>query len=631
MSAGARSAALPPLLPQPRRVRPLTGGFQLRPQVPIVLLERSDAGDFASACALRDAFAERCGIRLPIETHARTGDLGPRLELSRQGVAGDAYRIVVREEGVQASASGPSGLRYAVETLRQLAPRRARLPGCEIEDSPDFPHRGLMLDVSRGKVPTLATLRGLVDLCVRLKFNVLMLYTEHTFRFRRHPEIGRDASPLDAMQMRELDAYAAERHVELIPTLQSLGHMQHVLALPRYAGLAETERRWTISPADPGTYALLGDLYDEYLPNFRSLRFNANCDEPWDLALGKSAERALQVGKAGVYLDHVRRVRDLAARHRKRTMIWGDVVHANPERIPEIDRDLVLLDWWYEAAHDYDRVRAFADNGIEFWVCPGTSSWNCLFPRVQNSLENIARYADAGRRHGAQGLVVTDWGDFGHYNLQGFSWLGYAFAAQQAWSGEAPADRFERAFSRVLFDDESGESARLYQALGALHDAGFPLFNASPLQALYFDDLGPMHFSARAKRTALQRTRAGLIRTRARLVAGAHRFQLEALTHDELLLAADTSLLACTKGLAALELLAWRRRPESLSAARRRALAARLERLSVEQAALGRRLQRLWLERSAPSNFEITAQRLRTSIRSLRSEARSLRRGKPSP
>jgi hypothetical protein len=608
----------------------LPGSFRLGPQVPIVLAEGSDAGDFASACALRDAFAERCGLRLPIETHARRGDLGPRVELSRQGATGDGYRILVREQSVELSAAGPPGLRYAVETLRQLTPQGTWIAGCEIEDAPDFPHRGLMLDVSRGKVPTPATLRRLVDLCVRLKFNVLMLYTEHTFRFRRHPEIGADASPLDALQMRELDAYAAERHVELVPTLQSLGHMQHVLALPRYAHLAETERRWTISPADPGTYELLRDLYDEYLPNFSSCRFNANCDEPWDLALGRSAERAQEVGKAGVYLDHVRRVRDLAASHGKRTMIWGDVVHAHPERIPEIDRDLVLLDWWYEAAHDYDRVRAFATNGIEFWVCPGTSSWNSLFPRLRNSLENIARYADAGRRHGARGLVVTDWGDFGHYNLQGFSWFGYAFAAQQAWSGAVPDGHFERAFSRVLFDDESGETARLYQELGALHDAGFPLFNASPLQALYFDDLRPMHFSARANRSTLRRTLSGLTRARARIAAARERFRLERLTQDELLLAADTSLLACTKGLAALELLAWRRRPGSLTPPKRRALAARLERLAVGQAALGRRLRRLWLSRSARSNFEITERRLRASIASLRAEARSLRLGKPS-
>jgi hypothetical protein len=597
--------------------------------VPIVLAEGSDESDFASAQALCSALAEQSGLRLAIETHGRQDDLGPRIVLSREGAKGDAYRLIVRRDAVQAWGAGPAGLRYAVETLRQLTPRTGRIGGCEIEDAPEFSYRGIMLDVSRGKVPTLGTLRGLVDLCVRLKLNVLMLYTEHTFRFRRHPEIGADASPLHAAEMRELDQYAAERHVEIVPTLQSLGHMQHVLALPRYAHLAETERRWTMAPAEPGTYELLRDLYDEYLPNFRSRLFNANCDEPWDLALGKSAARAREVGKAGVYLDHVRQVRDLAASHGKRTMIWGDVVHAHPERIPEIDRDLVLLDWWYEAAHDYDRVRAFAANGIEFWVCPGTSSWNSLFPRIENSLENIARYAEAGRRHGARGLVVTDWGDFGHANLQGFSWFGYAFAAQQAWSGDAPSERFERAFSRILFDDESAATARIYRELGALHDAGFPLFNASPLQALYFDDLGPMHFSSRAKAKALRRTLSRLTRVKARLVAAAQRFRRESLTHEELMLAVDTSLFACTKGLAALELLAWRRQPTSLGSAKRRALASRLERLSAEQAALGRRLHRLWLARSAPSNFEITGERLQKSVTSLRREARALRLGRP--
>ena len=144
-------------------------------------------------------------------------------------------------DGARLSAAGPAGLRYAVETLAQLVDARGFLPACSIEDAPDFPRRGIMLDVSRGKVPTLATLHALVDLCVRLKLNVLMLYVEHTFRFRRHPEIGAGASPLDAASLRELDAYAAGCFVDLIPSLQSLGHMERILALPRYAPLAETD------------------------------------------------------------------------------------------------------------------------------------------------------------------------------------------------------------------------------------------------------------------------------------------------------------------------------------------------------------------------------------------------------
>lgn len=619
---------LPPLLPAPKRSRRLPGAFAPTSGVPIVLAPGAGDAELDAARVLQARLHASCGVRLPIEGHVRPGVLGRRIELLREAERGDAYRVSVRPERVQLRGTGPAGLRYAVETLAQL-PARARLPACEIEDAPDFAARGLMLDVSRGKVPRPEALRTLVDLCARLKLNVLMLYVEHTFRFRRHPRIGEDASPLDAQTLRELDAYAARHHVELVPSLQTLGHMAHVLALPPYRHLSETERRWTISPAEPGTYELLRDLLEEFLPNFRSERFNANCDEPWDLGQGRSAERSARLGPGGVYLEHVRRVRDLAQSMGKRTLIWSDVVHRHPERILEVDRDLVLLDWWYEAEHDFDRVKVFAESGLDFWVCPGTSSWNCLFPRVANSLGNIARYAAAGRRHGASGLLVTDWGDGGHYNLQGNSWLALGWAAQQAWSGDAPGRDFDRAFSRLLFGDASGEAARLYRALGAVHDAGFATPNGSPLQYLYFDDLDSARFLAGARAGALRRSEARLARLQARLSAARTRFADDPTSFEELRLAADTSLLATRKGLAGLAWLDWRRRPERLGARERRRLAARLRRLADEQQALGRRLRALWLRRSQPSNFEWTARRLARSVRSLRRAATALELGRP--
>jgi len=344
--------------------------------------------------------------------------------------------------------------------------------------------------------------------------------------------------------MRELDAYAAQRHVDLIPTLQSFGHMGHFLKHASYAGLDESDQGWTLSPAEPGTYQLLRDLYDEYLPNFRSPFFNANCDEPWDLCTGKSKQRGQQVGRGGVFLEHVRRVRDLAAEHGKRTMIWGDVIHHHPELIPEIDRDLVLLDWGYEANHDYDRVEAFQKNGLDFLVCPGTSSWNCFFPRMENSIENIARWAEAGRRHGALGVICTDWGDFGHYNLQGASWLAFAWTAQQAWSGDVDARTFDRAFGRLLFGETRGAAAGCYRALGAVHDAGFPVGNASALQFLFFDDLDRAFFLQQAKPAALRRSLRRLERCELRLRDAADAFASDPLTHDELIYAAEASLFA---------------------------------------------------------------------------------------
>jgi hypothetical protein len=595
----------------------------------IALPSHSADSDFDAAQALQRGIRLRCGVAMCIESHVRRGGLPPHLALLREGDRGQSYRLTVEGAGVEAIGSGPAGVRYAVETLLQLLDQRGRLRACEIEDAPDFEVRGVMLDISRGKVPTPDSLRALLDLCVRLKLNALMLYTEHTFRFRRHPTIGAGACPLDAQTFRELDRYAAARFVDLIPCLQSLGHMEHILKLPRYAQLAEGDAGWTISPSEPGTYELLRDLYDEFLPNFRSHFFNANCDEPYDLERGKSADRAKTLGAGGVYLEHLRRVRDLARVHGKRTMIWGDVVHAHPERIGEIDRDLVLLDWWYEADCDYDRVRAFADAGLEFFVCPGTSSWNSLFPRIENSCRNISRWADAGRRHGARGLLNTDWGDFGHYNLQGNSWYGYAWGAQESWSGEAEPRSFDRAFGRVFFDDPSGVPARLYRELGSIHDPGFSIPNGSALQTLFFDDLERAYFICAARRSALRRCEARLCRVRERIDASAPRFGDDRQTFRELLYAADASLLAVRKAQAGLSYVAWRRNPERWRAPARRALASELRSLAREHMVLGRTLRRLWMARSFASNFDLTRRRIARCARDLRRAARRLESNRP--
>ncbi len=619
---------LPPVLPHPRHIEPHPGRYRVEAR-PVVLPEGADDGDFASARVLVDRIEVACGRRPPIETHARREDLGPRIELARRGEEGEAYAIDVSSERIFLAAEGPPGLRWAVETLAQLVDPRGGIPGCRIDDGPAFRHRGVMLDVCRGKVPTRECLFELIDRCARLKLNVLMLHQEHTFRFRRHPEIGRESSPMDAETLRAVDAYAAANHVEFVPCLQSLGHMANILGIERYAHLAESDARWTISPADPGTYTLLGELYDEYLPNFRSRLFNANCDEPFDLEQGRSRERGRKLGGGGVYLEHVHRVRDLVSERGKRLMIWGDVVHKHPGRIPDIGREIVMLDWWYEAQFDYERIKQFAENGIEFWVCPGTSTWNCLFPRVKNSLANISGYASAGRRHGASGLLVTDWGDFGHYNLLGNSWFGYAWAAQEAWSGLVPDGHFDRAFSRMFFGDASGAAGRAWRALGDVHDPGFRIFNGSALQILFFDDVDTGLFVEGARDGALRRCAVKLEKLRARL-AEPKVFGADTLTREEILYAVDASLFSVRKASAGRAYIAWRRKPAGLKGRERRSLSRELAALAAEQVALARRLRRLWMARSAPSDFARTKKRIDASVRSLRRASRALDKNRPS-
>lgn len=616
----------PTCLPEPRKLRRRAGSFRIGRDTPIVLSSGSEDSDFETACVLRSVIERETNLRLPVETHARLGDLGARIELTRSGEVGQGYRIRVRPGRIELLGQGRPGLRYGVETLAQLlGPRSTRIKACDVDDAPDLEWRGLLLDISRGKVPTLDTLKEVIDLMVGVKLNLLMLYTEHVFRFRRHPLIGKGASPMEAWELRELDTYARARHVELVPTLQSLGHMHHILNIRRYRHLAESDRRWSISPALEASYDLLSDLYSEYLPNFTSRWFNANCDEPVDLGKGLSKNLVARKGLGALYRAHLERVRTLAKRYGKRTMVWGDVVIEHPEEISRLSRELTLLDWWYEADHDFGRVEVFAKNGIPFMVCSGTSSWNTLFPRMENALANIAGYADAGKRFGALGLVNTDWGDGGHGNLFGNSLYPIAWGAQACW-GTTRVDMasFDRAFGRKLFGDSTGATGSLYRRLGREHRTGFDHFNNSPLKSLYYDDLEEAKFSMKVRPRVLASTLRRLQRIEKSFLARAGRFDRRPGARDELRFAIEASIVAARKGLAAYRFLRWHDGELSLSAAARRALSKELRLLATEQSLLKRRLRQLWLARNRPSNFEMTSEMYRKSVRGLRRAARKI-------
>lgn len=399
------------------------------------------------------------------------------------GLPHQAYRLDVGATGVELRASSAEGFAYAAATLGQWTTAAAaagldRLPALHVEDAPDFAVRGVMLDVSRNKVPTLATLFDLVDSLAELKINHLQLYTEHTFAYVGHEDVWRGFSPYDADDMRRLDAHCLDRFVELAPNQNSFGHLHRWLVHRRYLPLAEcpegiehpfgfSREPFSLCPLDPRSLSLLEDLYDQLLPCFSSNLFNVGLDETFDLGEGRSAEACREHGKGRVYLDFLNQVHRRVTERGRRMLFWGDIILESPELIPELPADSVALEWGYEADHAFDaNGQRFADSGLEHWVCPGTSSWNSIGGRTSNSQQNLAAAAEAGRRHGARGYLITDWGDFGHLQPLPISYPPLVAGAGRSWSGQADEALVQRTVDRIA--GCSGLGALLFE-LGDVH------------------------------------------------------------------------------------------------------------------------------------------------------------------
>jgi hexosaminidase len=498
-----------PLIPAPAQLEFESGTFVLDAEV-CISIERASTAMLFAARQLQSAIRSATGLSLPLRTSSAAR--GIALHVDGDQGSPEAYEMRIVPTGVTIRASGEAGLFYAVQTLKQLLKTQgARLPAVHINDRPVLEHRGLMLDVSRGKVPTLTTLFALVDGLANYKYNQLQLYVEHTFDFPSHPSIGAGCDPLTTDDILALDEYCRARHIQLVPNLQSFGHQRHLLSLPEFAHLDEVGWRWSLSPAREETYALLDELYADFLPAFSSDWLNVDCDETWDLAGGQSKALADRIGKGRVYLQHIFRLRELAAKHGRRIILWADVLHHYPDLVSELADDVLLLDWAYDAAEHYATADVLGRSGRQFWVCPGTSSWNTLFPRLDNALGNIRQYVSDGLRAGASGMLLTDWGDYGHYAPLSLSWYAYLFGAATAWTGAqtSPHD-FDAAFAPLFLDRPPGDASlnsmrRLSRAVTA---PTLDKPNRSNIALCLFEDPVLGRASLEADSTALSEVRA---------------------------------------------------------------------------------------------------------------------------
>jgi hypothetical protein len=426
----------------------------------------------------------------------------------------EGYAITIDRKGVRIEFREATGVRMAMATMRQLLRQyRRRLPCLKIRDWPDFARRGVMLDISRGRVPRLETLLKLAGRLADFKLNELQLYTEHTFAYRDHQSIWESWGALTGDEIRQLDARCQQLGIDLVPNQNSFGHLERFLEQPRLKKLAEVSgpyadaggefvrRPSTLAPNHPGTLPFLRGLYDELLPNFSSQFFNVGCDETWDLGRGQSKKHCAAKGQGRVYLDFLKQIhREISARG-KRMMFWGNIILKYPKLILELaklcrntlprvraDRQvspaIIALSWGYEADHPFDREASlFAKAKIPFYVCPGTSTWQTLIGRHDNALANLRAAAIAGHKHGAIGYLITDWGDGGHPQPLAVSYLPYLAGASLSWC----AKTFDEAklipvLNRDVFNDPTGNAAKAAYALGRAHrKLNFTAPNETPL------------------------------------------------------------------------------------------------------------------------------------------------------
>lgn len=460
-----------------------SNGIAAGTSVDPLTLAQQLAEDIASTVGFDWDIAAGAGWRSQIELSLDDALDAQAYRLDIDGTASDSD-VASPSDGLRVRVAGgdPDGVRNGVQTLRQIIRQCApALPVVHIEDHPDFATRGYYLDVTRGRVPTLDWLKTWADRLCLLKYNQLQLYVEHSMMFEGLAETWRGASPLTARDIMEFDAYCARLGIELVPSVSTFGH--HYMALRTHSlrdlgelpgdaerpySLIERMEHHTLNITDERAFDFSIKLIDETMGLFRSRKFNICADETFDLGKGASKPLADRVGVPRMYADYVTRLCRHVAERGHEPMMWGDIAIESTEILPQLPKDVRLLNWNYAPDCDDTGAALVAAAGARQIVCLAVLGWNTLLGRTHDAWRNISRMARFGVRHGAEGILVTDWGDFGHINDPRSVTPAMAYGAHCAWragDGTEPSEEADaareakvgRAISMAVYGDRTGD------------------------------------------------------------------------------------------------------------------------------------------------------------------------------
>jgi hypothetical protein len=390
----------------------------------------------------------------------------------------EGYAIIPDGKGLALTAATDSGVFYALQTVKQLVTgygANAVLLQAKVRDWPAMRYRGLHDDLSRGPVTTLEFEKKMIRTLAAYKINLYSPYFEHTAAYASNPLIAPPGGAISAADATALVAYAKPYHVTIVPEQEVIGHLHNALIWEQYQPLAETPHGTVLTPAQPGSLALIKQEFTELAAEYPGPFLHIGADETVDLGLGQTKPDVDARGLAPVYLDFLQQVATTLAPLHRRLLFWGDVAQDSPnllKALPQSFKDATIaIPWGYnpEPKGFAKSITPFTNAGFETWVSPSVHNFRVVYPDNNMALLNIQEFTRDGQKLGSTGQLNTIWNDDGE-GLINQDWYGILFGAACAWQpGESSIEAFEHTYGQVFHGDATGDLDQAQLELMAAH------------------------------------------------------------------------------------------------------------------------------------------------------------------
>ena len=296
----------------------------------------------------------------------------------------------------------------------------------------NFEHTGLMIDNSRNAVMNLPTVKKMIDILEKVGFNTLMLYTEDTYEVNNQPYFGYLRGRYSKTELKELDAYAAEHNVELIPCIQTLAHLNAIMRWPQYAAIRDIND--ILCVGEEKVYELIEDMFATLAECFTSRMVNVGMDEAGAIGLGKYLEKHGYQNRLDILGEHLRRVSQIASKYGFTLCMWSDMFYKlmtgtyygeesaeisqeGIDRIASLIPDNVRLIYWdywnWEPQHYEEHIQNHQKFAKDMWFAGALWNWVGFAPHNGFSMEAGKTAITSCKKNHVENVLFTMWGDEG--------------------------------------------------------------------------------------------------------------------------------------------------------------------------------------------------------------------------
>lgn len=322
---------------------------------------------------------------------------------------------------------------------------------------------GAMIDLSHGALLKTGTIKSILRKMSLMGLNMLMMYFEESYTVPEYPYFGYMRGRYTKEELRDIDRYASILGIEVIPAIQTIGHLSNTLRWESFGNIKDTDDCLLVGKKE--TYSFIEACIKNISECFTSDRIHIGFDETMSLGSGEYRRIHGYRNRIDIFLEHLEKVSDTCKSIGKTPLIWSDMffrlrgsasgyaldnkeIPANvAQRIPE---NVELVEANYSMTDTKkleERLKAHTDTGRKTWFAGAVHDWHGFCVNYSHTFAASDAALAAAKNLGLREVFLTTWGDDSPERDYMCTLLGYQFYAEHMYNRTATAKDAAERFS----------------------------------------------------------------------------------------------------------------------------------------------------------------------------------------